>query len=357
MTAIELRRASGYLFVFAPPLLLAIGAGLQMPWLAFVGLIVVAPFLRVVFGDAPDQQPQWSEPVALALEALPIAAAVSYFAAVALLMWTLASSDSPLGGLLWHGLSLWASMVFASCVAHELLHRRAQRSRLVGRLLSGLQGYPLLEHEHRAHHAWSGSSRVPEWPRADESVWAFTARRWKHAAAGAWEGDAVAAMRKGHRLAGGLAVSVAAWVATVGGFWFVAGFGSAVMYCVVTLVVAWSMHAITYVQHWGLGEDSIDDAESGDYGWEDRCQLQAWLTLSISFHQAHHHGNNVPYYRQTPEGGSPRQPGGYVVLLLASMVPAVWQRLMRPALEQWRSNPDSQPTPGRRLVCIARQER
>ena len=51
--------------------------------------------------------------------------------------------------------------------------------------------------------------------------------------------------------------------------------------------------------------------------------------------------------------GSPRMPGGYVVLLFISMVPPLWRALMLPVLQRWKEAPmESQETAGHRLLCF-----
>lgn len=346
--------AAGYLVVLLPPVLLFAGVAYGFPSLAFIALIVVAPFLRALLGDVSKPPPEWSEAAATALHTLPNVTAAVYGLSLIGVLWQMHASQAGLPFYIGLGLSLWAVFIFGSCVAHELVHRRDRGSKWLGQVLSGLIGYPLLEHEHRAHHAGGGSSAAPEWPRVDESVWSFAARRGRHALRSAWEGNVEFAQRRGRRYFGGLHVAIPATMATAGGFIWAAGMAGAITYVVVAVAVAWSMHAVTYVQHWGLGDDSVGDAAVRDLGWEDHCRLQAWLTLGISFHQAHHHGNGVPFYRLAPEEGAPRQPGGYVVLLVASLVPPLWRGLMLPALERWKADPSQQRAAGRRLICISR---
>jgi alkane 1-monooxygenase len=348
----ELVRAAGYSLMLFAPALLAASVILQTPWLTFAVLIGGLPFLRPLFGDACGEVPAWSEQTATLLHRLPIAGAGAVLAALAFLVARLPVVAHSTGDLAWWGGSLWASFVFASCVAHELVHRRDWLSRQIGRVLSGVIAYPLLEHEHRAHHGTSGNVTAAEWPRVDENVWQFSGRRLNRVFRSAWDGDVVAAARGGHRLAGGLPLALCAFSLTAFAFAVRGGLGGVVLYAGVTVAVLWSMQAVTYVQHWGLGTDNAPNAEEGEYGWEDRCRLQAWLTLSISYHQAHHRASAVPYYRQTPTADAPRMPAGYVVLLVASVIPPLWRAWMIPALERWKASPGSQVGAGRRLFCI-----
>jgi alkane 1-monooxygenase len=354
MNAREWCRASGYLFIFLSPALLAAAMALDWPLLSFVGLIFVLPLLRIVFGDAPDRQPEWSEEVAQTLEFLPVAAGAVYAAAIAYVVYALSHSQQAGSDWFEIGLSVWASFIFASCVSHELLHRRDIVSRALGRVLSGMIGYPLQEHEHRAHHVQTGQLKAAECPAIDESVWRFTSQRVRHVVRMAWEGDLQVATRRGNRLSGGLPLSVGATVVTAVSFGLFAGLPGLLLYVIVALAVAWTMQAMTYVQHWGLCFVDASDGKTRYHAWEDRCQVQTWVTLGISYHQAHHQHTAVPYYRQNPIPGAPLQPGGYVVLLFVSMVPPLWRMLMTPALERWRRTPFAQRSAGRLLLCVKR---
>lgn len=108
-----------------------------------------------------------------------------------------------------------------------------------------------------------------------------------------------------------------------------------------------------YLQHWGLGVDSVEGADEGRFAWEDRCQFQVWLMMHLALHHAHHQRSSTPYYRLAPHPRSPRLPSGYVLLLFASFFPTLWRWLMTPALESWKRNPDAHVEPVRwRLVCL-----
>jgi alkane 1-monooxygenase len=347
-----LPRAIGYLSILIPPALIPLSLMTGMPALAFVGLVLFAPLLRAIFGDVISPPPEWTEWLASLLEWVPVTGALLYIGGTVAALRILHSARAPNGTLAWFGSSLWAVYLFGSCVAHELVHRSDALSRNIGRVLSGLIGYPLLEHEHRAHHMQNGDADAAECARLDESVWAFTFRRLAHVVSKAREGDMLMAARRGHRLAGGLPLSLAATLATAIGFAWAAGPAGLVMYSVVACAVAWAIQAITYIQHWGLGGDRLHDVQVADLGWEDHCKLQSWLTLGISFHQAHHRSSSVPYYRLQPTQDSPKAPAGYIVLFFASLVPPVWRALMVPALLRWQRAPLTQRTAGRSLLCL-----
>ena len=174
--------AVGYLSIFLMPVLFLIGAIADSPWLAFGVVVLVFPLARVAFGALPATgAPEWNETVATFLDRLPLA----YAATLPIcLVAGLTVADTPLSGdavaLLGFGLSLWMTLLFGTCVAHELIHRRDKNQAMLGHLLAGICGYPALGMEHLGHHARPGDTRLAEYPLKAESVWAFAGRRmWR----------------------------------------------------------------------------------------------------------------------------------------------------------------------------------
>lgn len=350
----QIIQAAGYLVVFAPYALFLLGQYAGVPYVAFVAVFGVGPFLRIGLGNLPEEAPEWDERLSVWLERLPM---IYGLAMPALFLASLRALDfSPTVSvfhLLLSGLSLWTCNFFAVVVAHELIHRPGLRRR-VGGIVAGLAGYPWLGHEHLMHHSTSGNVELAEWPRLDESVWAFAARRTRRVVCSSLEHNAAAAMRSRlsvHR--GGLLAACTATVVAATAFSLVGGLRGLVFYFCVCGAVHFGVQAVTYLQHWGLGTDSVTDAQEGRYAWEDRCRFQGWLMLHLALHQSHHQRSSVPYYLISVDPRSPRLPAGYVVLLLASFVPPLWRWLMEPALENWKVDPAAHVEPARwRLICL-----
>jgi alkane 1-monooxygenase len=345
--------AWGYLSIFVVPGLLALSAWIDKPFLTIGAVLVVFPLARTVFGGYSEiaMRPM-RESIALALHWLPWLYVLGLAGAIGTLLEHLAHAPLTASDVAGWALSLWATLLFATCVAHELLHRRSLRARRLGHALAGLTGYPLLGYEHNRHHRLAGSTAAAEWPGSSESVWRFAARRLGQltvetlAPRGlAWAGNprepAVA----------GLRIGLSTTVATGLLFGVVAGWGATGIYIAALCLVAFGIQLVTYMQHWGLGDDGFDDARARAWSWEHDCRLQAWVTLNLSFHQAHHREPQLPYYSTALAAGSPRLPAGYVLMMFAALVPALWMRVMRPVLARWRENPSVQASAGRRLVC------
>jgi alkane 1-monooxygenase len=95
------------------------------------------------------------------------------------------------------------------------------------------------------------------------------------------------------------------------------------------------MQAITYIQHWGLSDRLSPDLAEVGYSWEDRCVMQAWVTLNHAYHGHHHRRPSLPFFRLGGLDASPRLPASYPVMLLVALVPPVFKRVMRRQLDEW----------------------
>ena len=347
--------AGGFLSVLLAPALLALAAVIDAPLLVVGVVLLVFPVMRLVFGGvAPSGQPALHWRVAGALDQLGLLYAAALAAGVAAVLWRLQLAPSAWPTAIGWALSLWATLIFATCIGHDLLHRRGRQHRVLGHVLAGMAGYPILGYEHTRHHRLPGSTSAAEWPRADESVWQFAPRRLRAllpetiGARGLLvAGSAASPTVRGMRIATGAMLTTFALFAVLGG---VAG---ALAYGLAALLVAFAVQLVTYLQHWGLGDDNCADARaSGGRSWECDCRFQAWVTMGLSLHQAHHAEGTRPYHLVGLAPDSPRLPMGYVLLMVVAMVPSVWRWVMAPALAYWKANPRAPVSAGRKLTCI-----
>lgn len=351
----QLVLAAGYMTMFLVPILLLLGIAADVPGFAFVVVIFVLPLARPLVGKlAPGATPVWTERLATALERLPFLYAAALTLAIGLVLGHLVLANAlAAGDLIWLGLSLWVTMLFATCVAHDLIHRARSRDAFFGHFIAGLAGYPVLGHEHLQHHARPGDTVAPEWPLVRESVWHFSGRRAKAILTSAYKpGSAFWNLRASGRQVAGLRLATMTFLAACCLFAFAGGWRAAALYLGVAAAVIFGMQLFTYIQHWGLGEDRLGVSAAHGYGWEDDCRLQSWMTLGISLHESHHQGSHLPYYRVELAPDSPRLPAGYVVLMVLCLFPGVWRKLMLPALEHWQRSPHDPRSPGRNLACF-----
>lgn len=347
--------AAGYSAVLIAPLLLALSSWLNQAYLTVGTVMLVFPLLRVVFGAVPPgDAPIWHEWISAALDELSFGYATALAIGTTALLVRLNQHASSVANIFGWTFSLWVTLLFATCVAHDLLHRRSRGGRLLGHVLAGVSGYPLLGYEHSRHHNLPGNTAAAEWPREDESVWRFSLRRLIAIGpetlgprGGLLVGDYRSPTVQGLRLA------VLTTGITFVSFGSAAGWLAATIYGACCVLVTFSIQLVTYMQHWGLGDDNCSDAKARGFGWESDCRFQAWVTMGLSLHYTHHQRGDLPYYRIHLASDSPRLPMGYVLLMFVAFVPPLWRTLMTPVLRYWQLQPSSPLAGGRRLSCAA----
>jgi fatty acid desaturase len=343
------------LSIFLLPCFLVIGAATQHTYLAFGVAFLTFPLLRLLFGPYRGTHAiAWRESIASALHALPIIFAGVL--AVSLVLTAALASDGEsvrIDHMLGLGLSMWITMLFALCPAHELIHRRSRMERLAGAILAGACGYPALVFEHPLHHARHADIANAEWPSSNESVWTFSLRRLKRIVK-EFASDFASAFLGRQRGQSAQAIVVAVLNTTGMAAWFTISLGLAglVAYMACATGCALGMQIMTYLQHWGLAEDFADRNSSRPIAWEEDCRFQAWVTLHISFHQAHHVSAALPFYRLGMSASSPRLPAGYIVMMVLCMFPRGWRRIMAPALTHWTQGHGGEISSGYSLTCF-----
>jgi hypothetical protein len=343
----------GFLIVLLPPIVLVFGAKAGLPWLAFLIFVASSPITRALFGTYPSSPMVVSERLCNILYALPFNYLLVFLALLPLGAASLVSGALPSASdRIWFAASLWTVLTFGTFPAHEMIHRSSKTWIRLGSFLAGLCGYPILSIEHTVHHRSPGNVADAEWPRITESVWQFAPRRLVTAVRNAICNDNSLRHSGQWGSLTPLVFGSAGLLTAITAFGLIAGLIGILIYTCAALMVVFAMQVMTYVQHWGLGADSVDFANERELAWEDDCLMQAWLTMGNSFHHSHHVSSAEFYVFVRPSPIAPRQPGCYVVGLVSSMVPSLWRRMMIPVLANWKSDPNMVCQPGRRLICV-----
>lgn len=332
-------KSLGYVSILAPLGLLVLGRLLDADYLLPLAFFVGLPLLRLIFGSTPPGGVAgWTGAERRFLAWLPRVYAVGFVATMGWVLRTVAGAQPE--GVLARALFVLAVLVMAglaSTVAHELSHRRQRWDGRVAMWITALSGYPFFVYEHWSHHLQPRDQERAQCPRRDEGMWGYVARRGLMAPRHAWalsqdlrQQGRMASVLDDQRLYVGVTLATAVAFAMLGGFY------GAVLYGTLILGVPVLLNAITYIQHWGLGEDGPPEAKGIEQlAWDESSRLQAWLILGISFHVEHHDVPDRPYYEYGPTAGGPRLPADYALLFLLCCVPPLWRAVMTPVLDEW----------------------
>jgi hypothetical protein len=340
-------RTFGFAAIFLPPLLLVIGRIIDFDWLLPLFFFVGIPALRPIFGSLPQGGiKDWTDHERQVLDVMPRLYVIPLAIATCFCLWTLHQGvDMTTQQQIGFALSMLVLGGVASCVAHDLMHRQRAGDRILARLIMALVFYPFFVDEHLEHHQHSRDTASSHCPRADESFWAFAFRRGLSAPRMAW----VAASRRQGSIAEALWLHLALTLLVACAFTIIGGWYGLSLAALLSIGVPFLLNGITYIQHWGLGDDR--NALAGQGGWDEDSVFQNWLILGISSHMQHHQSPGVAYYEYGPSRGSPRLPADYAVMFVLATVPPLWRRVMEPRCNVWSTKPGSLVSPGKQIYA------
>lgn len=323
-------------------ILLAALLGGPFGWLA-LGMMTALVFVIDRVAAAPrNTDPQAEFPAAVPLLWL---LGLGHFALLGATLWALAGENG-------HGLSERASSALAAALffgqvshpaAHELIHRQARASRLLGRLIycSLLFGHHASAHL-RIHHSHVGTDADPASARRGEGFWRYAPR--------AWGGGFLAGLRAETRLrrgAGGppwrhpytLYLGSAAGVVLLGTAWL-GGAGLAAL-LFLALYAQLQILLSDYVQHYGLRRARLADGRPEPVGprhsWNAPRPASSAMMLNAPRHSDHHVTPARAYPAlQVHAAKMPTLPHALPVMAVLALYPPLWRRVMDPLCDRWR---------------------
>lgn len=247
------------------------------------------------------------------------------------------------------GLVLAVGFMFGhnTAVAHELMHRRNRFLYESSRFLFGMCGdaQVVVSHIH-SHHLKVATFDDPTSARRGETIYQFFIRAISGQYRDTWlfEKDRLekkSTIRKvtGNQLVNGLLLSFF----LLGIAFQLAGIWGLATYFLIMFIAKWLLESINYVQHYGLARVPGTRVNTW-HSWESRGQGTATGLYNSLRHGGHHVNGTLPFW-QLQVGSAPIHKYGYMVAILAAMLPFLWFKYVVSGLSYWDeklSNPDEQ---------------
>lgn len=225
-------------------------------------------------------------------------------------------------------------------IAHELSHRNSRLERLLGMFLLVQVGYAHFALEHVAgHHRNVGLRHDAATARRGESVYMFILRcigqSWLHV----WQMEA---LRLGYRgkLRYGLRSRMWWWMFSTPllalGIWTVFGPTSAGLFLCQGAFAIILLEAVNYVEHYGLVRREVKSGVPEKFGpqhaWEARHAASNAFLFKLQRHADHHIVPQRRYQSLRVHDDSPQLPQGYPAMILLSLLPPLWRRVIHPLI-------------------------
>lgn len=225
-------------------------------------------------------------------------------------------------------------------IAHELIHARSRRDNLLGRVILIFVGYLHWAVEHvRGHHRNVATPLDPATARMGESVYTFLPRTITGGLRSAWSLESLRLERDGGSRWSWrnealwslvspplLAAAIGMGLGAPAGFFFLAQ-------CAIAILL---LETINYVEHYGLarnmGANGRYETVRPEHSWNSDHKLTSWLLFELPRHSDHHAHAAREYPTLRHHEHTPQLPTGYAGMILLSLFPPLWRRVMDPAV-------------------------
>ena len=312
--------------------------GGQWTWLGVFTVFVVHPlFDHLVFGKAEARlRPSPTSGTLFLVATVP---AVSIFLYLSLQRAAQTEISVEFLGLVLSAGTLMG--ILGINVAHELIHRKEKWLRACGVYLLMLVNFAHwgIEHVHGHHKNVatpldSASSREGEW------LYSFWIRNYfggLHSALRIesqkrpWFLNKILGYFLGHLLTAGIVLEV--W--GIRGLLF--GLGQSIVAILLLL-------SVDYIEHYGLQRNLKENGTyapvSPEHSWDSYRAFTNYALVNLGYHSHHHFKAVVPFYELQKQESSSKLPLGYSGMILLSLIPPAFFRVMKKHVDQTRNVPN-----------------
>ncbi len=241
------------------------------------------------------------------------------------------------GGVLGAGFTFGALGLTAG---HELIHRlNSKWQRFIGTLLyaATFDSYFAWSHPF-GHHRYVCTPKDTSTAQRGETVYVFM---WRSATTSWLDGYQIGKRKAKNQLGEGFVwyknpvvwqhsyslVWLLAW--WLGGGWL--GLGAGIL---AGLLGKCLLEAVNYIEHYGLARAPKSRVEP-HHSWNSASAASQFFMFNISRHSDHHANGLKPYQKLLSHKSLPSLPHGYLTMILLSLAPWVFFKVMKQPLRNW----------------------
>jgi alkane 1-monooxygenase len=232
--------------------------------------------------------------------------------------------------------------IYGINVAHELGHRSTRWERTMARamLLSSQYMHFIIEHN-RGHHSRVGTHADPASARFGESIYRFWPRTVFHSWLSAWELEQDRLRRESSSpwsIRNEMVQAMLLQGLLLAAILFLAGPAVLVFYLAAALVGILLLETVNYIEHYGLGRRPNEKGGHGRvlhvHSWNSDHLLGRLMLFELTRHSDHHWRASRKYQVLRSEERSPQLPTGYPGMMLLSLLPPLFFRVMHPRIHR-----------------------
>jgi alkane 1-monooxygenase len=231
---------------------------------------------------------------------------------------------------------------FGINVAHELGHRVNKLEQTLAKLLllTSLYMHFYIDHN-QGHHKHVATPGDPSSARLNQSVYAFWPQTLIGTYLSAWHIAGKALLKKGKSVFSlqnemlQFQIIQAAFV--FGVYWFWGGMVT-IFFVLAALLGGILLETVNYIEHYGLSrnktsEDSYERVQP-HHSWNSNHVIGRLMLFELSRHSDHHYLASRKYQILRHMDNAPQMPTGYPGMILLSLVPPLWFKVMHAQIKK-----------------------
>jgi alkane 1-monooxygenase len=226
--------------------------------------------------------------------------------------------------------------IFGINVGHELGHRSSPFEKFLAKflLLSSQYMHFYIEHN-KGHHKRVATPEDPSSARLGEDVYRFFFRSVIFSYLSAWKIANRDAAKKGSRfsfLNNEMIRFTIIQLAFLAAIFFIFGWLVLLYYAVASAIGISLLETVNYIEHYGLSRRSLGDGKyeraMPAHSWNSNHVIGRIMLFELSRHSDHHYMASRKFQVLRHHDESPQMPTGYPGMMLLSMFPPLWFKVM-----------------------------
>jgi alkane 1-monooxygenase len=226
--------------------------------------------------------------------------------------------------------------VLGFTLAHEFIHRFTKKQRAAGYLLLLQNNYMHYAIEHVwGHHVYACTPQDPNTARLGESLYAYLPRAIAGTYVNAWKIERKKLSRTGYKnplLHSSMLLFGVAQILLMFFIFFMLGKSALLFFLFQNAVAITLLHTINYLQHYGLMREKIANGKfeklNDHHAWNTGHYNRSLNLFQLESHADHHLHPGRSFDTLLPRDNSPTHPAGYSFMILLSLIPPLWFKIM-----------------------------
>jgi len=232
---------------------------------------------------------------------------------------------------------------FGINVAHELGHRVNKFEQFLAKmlLLTSLYMHFFIEHN-KGHHKHVATASDPSTAKYNQSLYAFWPQTLVGTYKSAWrianeelskKGQSVFSLRNEMLL-----FQLIQLLFLVGIFIFF-GLTTTLLFMVAALIGGLLLESVNYIEHYGLTRNETENHQfervQPHHSWNSNHIIGRLMLFELSRHSDHHYLASRKYQILRSFDNAPQMPTGYPGMILLSLVPPLWFKVMNNRMKKY----------------------